>query len=90
MKTIIRMSDQDNVATVLLDVSSGTTLEGAGFSVTATEEIPYGHKIALRPIPKGTPVIKYGEVIAKAGTDIAQGQWVHVHNCDTVKGAGKK
>ncbi len=51
----------------------GITLGGEG-------EIPAGHKIALRDIPKGEYVIKYGEIIGRAKTDIQKGEWVHTHN----------
>ncbi len=43
-------------------------------------EIPAGHKIALRDIPKGTAVIKYGYPIGIATQDIQAGTHVHTHN----------
>ncbi len=39
-----------------------------------------GHKFALRPIAKGSPVLKYAQPIGVALGDIRQGDWVHVHN----------
>src|SRR5262249_29928844 len=39
-----------------------------------------GHKLALRPIHKGEPVLKYGQIIGFASADIAPGSHVHVHN----------
>ncbi len=51
----------------------GITLEGKG-------EIPAGHKFALRDIPKGEYVIKYGEIIGRASQNITKGEWVHTHN----------
>ncbi len=51
----------------------GITLDGKG-------EIPAGHKYALREIPKGEYVIKYGEIIGRAKEDIRAGEWVHTHN----------
>ncbi len=53
--------------------SVAITLDGKG-------EIPAGHKYALRDIPKGEYVIKYGEIIGRASQDIAKGDWVHTHN----------
>jgi len=42
--------------------------------------IPAGHKVALRAVPAGAPVHKYGEVIGVASIDIAPGDHVHTHN----------
>ena len=42
--------------------------------------IPRGHKIALRPIASGAPVIKYGQVIGAATRDIIAGEHVHTEN----------
>ncbi len=51
----------------------GVTLNGKG-------EIPAGHKFALRDIPKGEYVVKYGEIIGRASQEIKEGEWVHTHN----------
>lgn len=45
--------------------------------------IPMGHKIALKPIKAGEMVIKYGQPIGHATTDIKPGDWVHSHNLAT-------
>lgn len=72
------LDQRDNVATVLDDfedemkLSNGMVLQG---------RIPMGHKISLRPISAGAPVIKYGVEIGRATSDIAEGEHVHVHNC---------
>ncbi len=54
--------------------------DNVGITLTGEGEIPAGHKIALRDIPQGEYVIKYGEIIGRAKTDIAKGDWVHTHN----------
>ncbi|TJZ91454.1 altronate dehydratase [Paracoccus gahaiensis] len=51
----------------------------AGDTVAA-EAIPAGHKIALRPIAAGEPVLKYGQVIGTATQAIAAGAHVHTQN----------
>jgi altronate hydrolase len=43
----------------------------------------FGHKFALRDIPKGGAVIKYGHPIGFAAADIPQGGHVHTHNLKT-------
>ena len=54
--------------------------DNVGVSLDGKEKIPAGHKFALRNISKGEYVIKYGEIIGRATTDIPQGEWVHTHN----------
>ena len=45
-----------------------------------SESIALGHKVALKPIATGEPVIKFGVRIGHATKPIAQGAWVHLHN----------
>lgn len=75
--SILRLSPHDDVAVALADAGSGAVLEDG---TTVREAIPAGHKIALKPIAAGQPVRKYGQVIGVALSDIAAGDWVHVHN----------
>jgi (2R)-sulfolactate sulfo-lyase subunit alpha len=81
----------DDVAVVVQDVSSGTevravTLDGADRgSVTAVEDIPLGHKIAMRDISEGETVTKYGRSIGKASANIKKGAHVHTQNIKTVR-----
>jgi hypothetical protein len=75
----------DNVATLLDDVTAVGAVRILGHSdlstISATEPIKLGHKIALVAIPQGEPVVKFGVAIGRASRDIAAGQWVHLHNC---------
>lgn len=64
MKETVIINEKDNV---------GITLAGQG-------DIPAGHKFALRDIKAGEYVIKYGEIIGRATSDIKTGEWVHTHN----------
>ena len=69
------------MAVALAPIAAGETVSfGPGKIVTAREMARQGHKIALRPIPAGTDVIKYGCSIGGATADIEAGQWVHTHN----------
>ena len=64
MSETVIINEKDNV---------GISLDGMG-------EIPAGHKFALRDIAQGEYVIKYGEIIGRAKTNIQKGEWVHTHN----------
>jgi hypothetical protein len=88
MKAVLAISARDNVATALEALDSGRTVEANGISVTTVERIAAGHKIALRPIPIGEAVIKYGSPIGLASRDIAPGAHVHTHNLASSRGRG--
>jgi altronate hydrolase len=50
--------------------------------------VPSYHKIALRDLPAGTVVHKYGEAIGVARTAIRQGSHVHIHNLVSQRARG--
>ena len=54
--------------------------DNVGVCLTEDGQIPAGHKYALCDIKKGETVIKYGQIIGRATTDIKSGEWVHTHN----------
>ena len=80
----IVITGRDNVATCLRDVKKGEQLhmknDFGPAELEAGQDIPKGHKIALRDIAAGEKIIKYGEPIAEATGPIARGEHVHVHN----------
>ena len=83
MQDIVKINQNDNVAVAIRPIAAGETLQVGGAAVTTTEEIPQGHKFALRPIQAGEEVVKYGFRIGFAKEDIPTGSWVHVHNVKT-------
>jgi altronate hydrolase len=74
------MAEVDDVGLVVDDVGRGTLIRTAGGVVTALDDIPAGHKVAVRAVAAGAPVHKYGEVIGIARADIPAGAHVHLHN----------
>lgn len=48
--------------------------------VTAQDDIPLGHKIAVVDMNEGDEVIEYGVAIGRATASIRLGAHVHVHN----------
>ena len=79
MKKTIVISPDDLVAVALVSLEKGEEAEG----VILSENIETGHKFALRDIKKGEMIIKYGEVIGKATSDIKAGEHIHSHNMST-------
>jgi altronate dehydratase len=81
-QTAFQINLDDNVATALTPLAKGAvTILGDAITpeVNAVEEVPVGHKIALRDIAEGEDITKYGVRIGRATTQIAAGSWVHLH-----------
>ncbi len=79
MKKTIVISPNDSVGVALCLLSKGESTDG----VLLSEDIEKGHKFALKDIKSGEKVIKYGEVIGIASSDIKAGEHVHTHNMKT-------
>ena len=94
LKLALKVNDLDNVATVFAsDVTPGSEIEvrdknGRSQRISVHEPIPYGHKIALRIIRIKERIIKYGEEIGVAAVEIGKGDYVHIHNLDSMRGRG--
>jgi len=93
-QSLLVVDKKDNVATALRQLEKGSTIqvevgEGA-IEITGLETIPVGHKLALKDIEAGEPVIKYGEVVGLATKKIKKGEYIHVHNVEGLKGRGDK
>jgi altronate dehydratase small subunit len=88
------LNAKDNVAILLDSAGAGdpvTLLDPDGRERGAIESRdaidPY-HKIAVRAIPEGEPIVKLGEVIGRAMCPITGGDHVHVHNAASARLAG--
>ena len=88
MNAVLMISERDNVATALEAIDAGREVRAGAWTVVAAEAIPRGHKLAVRAIRAGEPVMKYGSPIGTASTDIAAGAHVHTHNVASTRGRG--
>ena len=75
---VIRLHPDDSVVIARATLLPGASVEG---SLTASERIPAGHKVAVKPIATGEPIRRYGQIIGFASKPIAPGQHVHTQNC---------
>lgn len=83
--------DEDDSAGVVVveGVKSGDTLIGwvmdqdKTLEFVARQDIPIGHKLAIKPLGAGDTVIKYGVDIGKTIAPIGVGEHLHVHNVKT-------
>jgi len=80
----------DNVGVVVVEgLTTGTdmlcvvTEDNSDFHLTAENDVPIGHKVALKDLAPGDTVIKYGEDIGKVVAPIKTGEHVHIHNLKT-------
>jgi altronate dehydratase len=67
-------------------VAGSVEVIGCGPSqmLSVVEAIKQGHKVAVRPIACGEAVVKFGVAIGTASSAILTGQWVHLHNCQSL------
>jgi altronate hydrolase/galactarate dehydratase len=75
---MLTLHPQDNVAIALADISAGEIDFVSG--VTVMQAVKQGHKIAIAKISAGQNVLRYGQTIGQATSDISPGEHVHVQN----------
>ena len=80
----------DTVAVAVVEgIKAGTELtawimdDDRTVALTALDDIPMGHKIAMADLAVGDTVIKYGVDIGKVVAPARRGQHAHVHNIKT-------
>jgi (2R)-sulfolactate sulfo-lyase subunit alpha len=84
---------KDTVGVAVVDVKAGQDLSGRSLDTNenikakAVQDIPLGHKIALKDFKVGDTVFKYGNDIGKVVAPIKIGEHVHTHNVKTKRWA---
>ena len=85
-KKALIMAAADGVAIALDDLVAGDRVKIKSLLQETVDEfkvsgpVPYGHKLSVGPLAKGSEVIKNGEVIGVASQPISRGEHVHIHN----------
>lgn len=80
---LVRVHPSDTVAVAVTALAAGTEAEVDSARIVVREDVPAGHKVALRAIEPGEAVRKYGFPIGLATEAVAPGGWVHSHNLRT-------
>ncbi|MGH9451286.1 MAG: UxaA family hydrolase [Terriglobia bacterium] len=89
MRHFLMHDSRDNVGVAVVDIKASETATGVSLDgatqreITALEDVPLGHKIALKSFSAGDTIIKYGEDIGRVVAAIRAGEHVHVHNLKT-------
>jgi (2R)-sulfolactate sulfo-lyase subunit alpha len=81
---------KDNVGVVVVENLSAqtdmlcvVTEDNSDFRLQVRQDVPIGHKVALKDLKPGDTVIKYGQDIGRIVQPVARGEHVHVHNLKT-------
>lgn len=83
----------DNVGVAVVDLEPGTQCNGrilsdnSSLQARAEQQIPLGHKLALRDFSIGDTVTKYGCEIGCIVQPVKAGHHVHTHNLKTKRWA---
>jgi (2R)-sulfolactate sulfo-lyase subunit alpha len=80
----------DTVGVVVVEgLTAGTTMlcvvteDDSDFHTVVNQDVPIGHKVALKDMAVGDAVIKYGQDIGRVVAPIKKGDHVHTHNLKT-------
>ena len=79
----LKINPADNVAVAIVTLPAGEKLTVDGVEITLNEEVPAGHKFALKDFAEGENVIKYGYPIGHARMAKKQGDWMNENNIQT-------
>jgi len=80
MNSLIVLNKNDNVGVSQFIIPEKTKIDGQ--DISTIDPIPFGHKVCLKPINKGDPIIKYDQIIGFASKNINAGEHVHSHNLE--------
>lgn len=80
---ILHIHPADNVAVAVAPLAKAFPVEVGNAQIILKDDIPSGHKLAVRDIQARGKIFKYGHCIGHATQDIPGGAWVHSHNLHT-------
>lgn len=87
MISALIIDEKDSVAVAIEPITKGTEVsykfKDEVRTISAINDVQIYHKIAIKNIKKGEPVVKYGQHIGIAATDVKVGEHVHVHNVES-------
>ncbi len=92
-KGILLHEASDDVGVAAMNIKAGeeveaVTLEGNPVTpIKVVEDIPLGHKVAMRALENGKHIQEYGRAIGYAIQAIRLGAHVHVHNIKSLRWA---
>lgn len=94
-KGILLHEADDDVGVAAMNLKAGESVEAVTLDgepvtpITLVEDVPLGHKVAMRDLPFQKHIIEYGRPIGYAIVAVSAGSHVHVHNIKSLRWAGK-
>ncbi len=83
------INKKDNVAVALKTLKAGERVlvktDNELCGITVINEVPIYHKFAIKNVKQGEKVYKYGEVIGIAVKELQIGEYVHIHNVESLR-----
>ena len=79
----LKINPADNVAVAIDPLKKGDCITVDGKDIFLQEDIPAGHKVALKDFAENEDIIKYGYAIGHARCAIIKGAWVNERNIKT-------
>jgi len=79
----LKINPADNVVVAVEHLSVGQSVCVDGQIIEVLEDVPAGHKLALKDFAEKDNVIKYGYPIGRVRFPIAKGAWINEHNIRT-------
>jgi altronate hydrolase len=83
MSIFIRINPADNVAVAVEAARGGELYRVGDEDIVPTNDIPAGHKIALKEFAPGDSIIKYGAPVGHATKHVRRGDFVNESNIKT-------
>ena len=86
---ILLHEPDDDVGVAVRDLKKGeqvgtVTLEGNSVAdIKLVDDVPLGHKVAMKDLAQGKDVIEYARVIGTVSQAAPRGSHVHTHNLKT-------
>lgn len=94
-KGILLHEADDDVGVAAMDLEAGETIQAVTLEgdpvveIKLVDDVPLGHKVAMRALSLKKEIIEYGCAIGYASEAITAGEHVHVHNIKSFRWAGK-
>lgn len=80
------VKEGDSVAVLLEEAAAGDWIESPAGALSLREPVPMAHKVCLKDMEAGEPVIKYGQEIGRMTQPAPAGSWIHRHNLACMRG----
>jgi altronate hydrolase len=72
----VHLHPTDNLVVAVDPLPAGAAVRG----VIVRQLVTRGHKLAIKPVAEGEPLLKFGQIIGFASKPIEAGDWIHEHN----------